>query len=185
MHSDYYALTLLNHAFGGQFTSRLNMNLRESKGYTYGYHSNIDWLRDASTLVVGGGVHTAVTKEAVIETLREFEDLGGRHPLSQEEFDTAKVSILRGMPGMFETAGDVLDRLVEMTLFDLPDNYYDTFATEVQLLSLQDVLQVANDWSSDTYLKILVVGDRRVVEQPLRELGFPVVPLTADGELIE
>ena len=180
-HANYYALTLLNYAFGGQFTSRLNMNLREGKGYTYGYRSTISWLRGSSALVVGGGVHTAVTKEAVAETLGEFADIRGRRPLTQEEFETAKASILRGLPTTFETAGDVLEHLMELLLFDLPDAYYSTFRSEIEALSLEDVHRVAADWVDEGHLMVLVVGDQQIVESPLRELGLPLVLMDHEG----
>ena len=85
-HPDYPALVVMNMAFGGQFTARLNMNLREDKGYTYGYRSRFDWRRSMSNLSAGGSVQTAVTKEALYETLKEFRDLHGDRPIVADEF---------------------------------------------------------------------------------------------------
>ena len=99
---DYYALTLLNYSFGGQFSARLNQNLRQDKGYSYGYQSTIQWYRGPSLFLAGGSVQTEVTKEAVEETLREFNDIRGSRPITQEELESAKAGILRSYPASFE-----------------------------------------------------------------------------------
>ena len=79
-HDDYGALTLLNFCFGGQFSARLNQNLRQDKGYSYGFHSGISWFREPSLLVAGGSVQTAVTKESVVETLEGVPGHSRRPP---------------------------------------------------------------------------------------------------------
>ena len=92
----------MNMTFGGQFTSRLNMNLREDKGYSYGYRSRFDWRKKRSNFSAGGSVQTAVTKESVIETLKEYEDLHERRPITEEEFEKAKKARSGASP-TFET----------------------------------------------------------------------------------
>ncbi|HEU0166387.1 MAG TPA: pitrilysin family protein, partial [Chloroflexota bacterium] len=87
MHADFLPLIVMNMGFGGQFTARLNMNLREEKGYTYGYRSHFEWRLGPSVFSAGGAVQTAVTKEALAETLKEFRDLTGARPLSADEFE--------------------------------------------------------------------------------------------------
>ena len=111
-HPDYLALNLLNYILGGQFSARLNMNLRQDKGYSYGYMSSIDWLTGPSALTAGGSVQTEVTKESVAETIKEFEEIRSARPVTQEEFDDAVNGILRGLPNQFETHGQVLNQLV-------------------------------------------------------------------------
>ena len=91
-HPDYMPLVVMNMTFGGQFTSRLNMNLREDKGYTYGYRSRFDWRRSRSAYITGGSVQTAVTKEALFETLKEFDDLVKDRPISEDEFEKARLA---------------------------------------------------------------------------------------------
>ena len=110
-HEEYHAMNLLNHLFGGQFTSRLNMNLRQEKGYSYGYSSAIDWALGPSALLAGGGVQAEVTKEAVAETLKEFADIRGDRPVTEEEFAAARTSTLRAFPAQFETVGQALRQL--------------------------------------------------------------------------
>ena len=184
LHPDYYAWTLLNHAFGGQFAGRLNMNLRQDKGYSYGYMSSIDWLTGASAFLAGGAVQTAVTKEAVVETLKEFAEIKGSRPVTPEEFEAARDGILRALPAQFETQGQVLQQLGRMVLFGLPDDHFAQIADKVRGVGLDDVRRVARERIDDAHLKILVVGDRSVVEPGLRELGLPVVPVDYDGRPI-
>ena len=183
-HPDYHALNLLNYAFGGQFSARLNMNLRQAKGYSYGYRSFIDWHHGSSALLVGGGVHTAVTREAVAETLQEFTDIRGRRPLSQEEFDNAKAGVLRGFPSGFETASQVLEHLLELALFDLPNAYFSTLPAQIEAVSLEEVHRVAAERLDNQHLRVLVVGDQKTIESPLKELGHPLVLMDYEGREI-
>ena len=185
IHDDYHALTLLNYIFGGQFTSRLNMNLREEKGYSYGYMTSIDWAKGPSAWSAGGSVQTGVTKEAIVETLKEVSDIRGQRPVSQEEFADARDGILRGFASRFETNSQTLQQVAGLTVFDLPLDYFSTYAAEIEGLTLDDVHRVANDRLDEDHLTILVVGDREAVEPGLREIGLPVVPVDYEGRRIE
>ena len=182
-HPDYFALTLLNHLFGGQFTSRLNMNLRQDKGYSYGYRSWIEWHRQSSLLLAGGSVQTAVTREAVMETLREFDEIRGERPVGEEEFLTTRAAILRQFPSSFQTCWQGLEQLTQMVLFDLPVDYYQTFSTNVEAVSLADVQRVAEERVESQRL-ILVVGDHNEVGQELRALGLPMRLVDAEGRAV-
>ena len=182
-HADYLPLVVLDHVFGGQFTARLNMNLRQDKGYSYGYRSWIDWHRGSSLLIAGGSVETAVTAPAVRETLREFEAIRGGRPVTDEEFQAAKAALLREFPSRFETPWQVLRHLAPMVQFGLPDDYLATYSANVEAVSLADVRRVAAEHVDDQRLTVLVVGDRTTVEPGLRELGLPLVNLDSDGRL--
>src|SRR6185437_9316719 len=94
-HPDFVPLVVMNMAFGGQFTARLNMNLREDKGYTYGYRSRFDWRKGESSYGAGGSVQTAVTKESLFETLKEFRELHADKPLTADEFERARLALIR------------------------------------------------------------------------------------------
>jgi zinc protease len=180
-HPDYLGLTVLNYTFGGQFSARLNQNLRESKGYTYGYHSWVNWHVGSSSLVAGGSVQTAVTRESVQETLREFADIHGTRPLSRDEFEGAKAGILRGYPASFERPAQVLSHLVQLVVHSLPDDYFRTFAARVEALSLAELHRISSERVMPDRLKILVVADRQATEAGLRELELPMVLLDSDG----
>ena len=180
-HPDYFKLLLLNHTFGGQFTGRLNMNLRQDKGYSYGYRSWFEWRPASSVFLAGGSVQTAVTREGVEETLREFSDIGGGRPLEEGEFEDAKASVLRQFPSSFETQSQVLDQLTRLVSFDLPDDYYGTLTAAIEGVSLDDVRQTARERVESDRLAVLVVGDASVIEPGLRGLGYPVVILDHEG----
>ncbi len=182
---DYHALIVLNMAFGGQFTARLNMNLRQDKGYSYGYRSRFDWRRARSNFSAGGAVQTAVTKEAVIETLKEYEDVHGRRPITEDEFERAKQSLIRGYPPTFETPGQVLRRLIEVVHFGLPDDYFESVIPSLEAVKLADVHRVAEEHLHPDRLSFIVVGDRAVIEPGLRELGLPIVPLDYEARPLE
>ena len=183
-HPDYFGLTLANYAFGGQFSARLNQNLRQDKGYSYGYQSYIQWYRCPSLLLAGGSVQTGATKESVIETLKEFNEARGDRPITAEELDTAKDGVLRSYPAGFERPGSVLAQLLQMVQFGLPDDYFHTVRPAIEAVTLADVHRIAEDWLRPDQLKVLIVGDREEVEPGLQELGLPIVHLNSDGEVI-
>ncbi len=180
-HDDYFALNLVNYIFGGQFSARLNMNLRQDKGYSYGYTSSIDWSTGPSAMYAGGGVQTAVTKDAVAETLREFAAIRGGRPVTQEEFTDAVDGSLRGLPASFETHSQTLSQVTRMVAFGLPEDYFVDYAANLQRVTLDDAHRVAKERIDDGALKVLVVGDREVIEAGLREIGLPVVLVDYEG----
>jgi zinc protease len=183
-HPDYFKLLVLNHAFGGQFTGRLNMNLRQNKGYSYGYRSWIEWRLHSSLLLAGGAVQTAVTRESVEETLREFADIHGDRPLEESEFQAAKESLLRQFPSSFETSSQVLDQLTRVVSMGLPDDYHRGFMASVEAVSLDGVRQVARERVESDRLTLLVVGDAAVVEPGLRGLGLPLRTVDHEGRVL-
>ena len=183
-HSDYLPLVILNHLFGGQFMARLNQNLRQDKGYSYGYRSSIDWHRRSSLFLAGGGVQTAVTSEAVVETLREFADIRGDRPVGEEEFLAARMALLCQFPSSFETCWQVLQQLTQMVLFDLPEDYYLTLSAKVEALSLADVQRVARE-RVQSRPTVLVVGDRDSIESGLSPLGLAMHLVDHEGHVVD
>ena len=177
----YLALNVLNYIFGGQFSARLNMNLRQDKGYSYGYMSMIDWSLRRSMLVAGGGVQTAVTKETVVETLKEFEEITGSRPVTGTEFQDAIDGIMRSIPSQFETHHQVVNQLLRLVTFDLPVDHFATFPDRLAELKLEDVCQAASDLLDIDHLNIVIAGDAAVVEPGLRDLGIPIVPIDYEG----
>jgi zinc protease len=180
-HPDYHVLNFVNYVFGGHHAGRLEMNLREDKGYCYGYRSSIDWLTGPSSLVAGGAVQTDVTKEALAETLKEFADIRDERPVGKQEFSDARDDLLRRLPSQFETHGQTIQQLTRIVVFDLPDSYFSEYVEQLEALSLDEVLRVAHERIDDAHLKILVVGDKSLVEPGLQELGLPVVPVDYEG----
>ena len=180
-HPDYFPLLLANYSFGGQFSARLNQNLRQDKGYSYGYMSSIQWNRHASMLAAGGSVQSNATGESVYETLKEFREVSGERPITAQELANAKDGLLRAYPASFERPASVLGQLVAMEQFGLPDDYFRTVRPSIDAVTLDDVHRVSGTHIRPGNLQVLVVGDRASVEGPLSELGLPLIILTEDG----
>ena len=180
-HPDYFGLLLLNYAFGGQFAARLNQNLRQDKGYSYGYQSFVQWYLGPSLFCAGGSVETQVTKESVTETMREFNDIHRDRPITQTELDAAKAGILQSYPASFERPGQLINHLLQIVLFDLPNDYFQTVRSNIDAVDLQGVIRVGAELIRPDRLGVLVVGDQQAVEPGLRELGLPLVILNEDG----
>ena len=181
-HPDYFPLLLANYAFGGQFSARLNQNLRQDKGYSYGYQSFIQWYRRPSMLVAGGSVQSNATKESVYETIKEFNQVHSQRPITPEELANAKDGLLRAYPASFERPLSVLSQLVTLEQFDLPADYFRSVRPSLEAVTLDDLHRAAQTHIRPESLQILVVGDRAAIEPSLSQLSVPIVNLTADGE---
>ena len=183
-HPDYYATMLVNQIFGGQFTARLNSNLRQDKGYTYGYNSWIDWNTDSSLMVAGGSVHTGVTKEAIVETLKEFQSISNKNPITKIELDECRAAIIQQFPSSFETPWQILEQLGQIVSFGLPDTYYSTVLDKISSVTLADVRRVAKKTMITENLALLIVGDRSVIEMSLNEINLAIIPIDVEGNLL-
>jgi predicted Zn-dependent peptidase len=156
---DYHALLVLNAVLGGQFVSRLNLRLREERGYTYGVRSGFDLRRGLGPFVVQTSVDTAVTAEAVRESLVELADIRGARPPSDEELELAKASLTRGFPRAFETAQHVARAVAQLALYELPDTYFEQFVPGIESVSRGDTLRVAERYLDPSRLVTVIVGD--------------------------
>ena len=136
-------------------------------------------------MFAGGSVETSVTKESVIETLKEFADIRGDRPVTQDEYDAARDGISSGFPALFETQGQMMTQLVRIAMFGLPDDYYSRFIGNMTAISLEQVHDVASRRIDDKHLAVLVVGDRAAIEPGIRELGLPIVPVDYDGRRLD
>ncbi|MCA1613462.1 MAG: insulinase family protein [Acidobacteria bacterium] len=181
---DYFPLLVMNTMLGGQFTSRLNLNLREDKGYTYGANSGFSYRRGAGPFTASAGVQTAVTKESVVEFMRELRGIRGERPVTARELELAKQAIIRGFPRGFETPGQIAGRLSDVVLNGLPDDYFNNYIARVQAVTLADVERVAQKYLDPSRMAVLVVGDRKEVERGLRSLESigTVTLLDAEGK---
>jgi len=168
---DYFALTVMNAMFGGQFSSRLNMNLREDKGYTYGARTAFDWrVHQPGPFVARASVQTAVTAPALVEFLKEFEGMLGGRPIRSEELEFNKNYLTRGYPARFETPSDMAGQLETLVQFQLPDEYFNTVLPGIMAVSAEDVVRVARKYLDLERLAVIVVGDRSQIEADLRAL---------------
>ena len=180
----FMSLNVFNYIFGGQFGARLNMNLRQDKGYSYGYMSSVDWNLGPSMLVAGGGVETAVTKETVIETLKEFNEINGDRPVTETEYRDAIDGVMRSIPSQFETQYQVISQLTRIITFDLPDDYFVQFPQRLAATTLEDVRNAGNELIDVEHLNIVIAGDAAEIESGLSELGLSIVPIDYEGRVI-
>ncbi|MGH9901912.1 MAG: M16 family metallopeptidase, partial [Pyrinomonadaceae bacterium] len=181
---DYFPLLVLNTMLGGQFSSRVNLNLRESKGYTYGARTSFDYRRGAGPFLATAGVQTAVTKESVVEFLKELRGIRGEIPVTAAELEFSKNAILRGYPRGFETPEQIANRLMDVVTYGLPHDYFDNYIARVRAVTMDDVTRVANRYLDPSRVAILVVGDRKVIEPALRsleEVGDSITFVDAEG----
>jgi len=176
---DYFPLVVLNTILGGSFTSRLNQNLREEHGYTYGAGSSFAMRLAPGPFVAGAGVQTDKTAEAVAEFLSEFE--GILKPVPAEELTKARSYVAYSFPGEFETTRDVARRVEEMATYRLPDGYFSEYVQRILTVTGAELQRVAKQYIQPGRFAVVVVGDRKAVEQPLRALKLgPVKVLTVD-----
>jgi zinc protease len=184
---DYFPLQVMNTLLGGAFTSRINMNLREDKGYTYGARSGFSYRRGAGPFTASAGVQTAVTKESVVEFLKEIRGVRGEIPVTQTELEYNKQSLIRSYPRNFETVEQIAGQLANVVTYGLPDTYFNDYISRVNAVTLEDVNRVANKYLSPDKLAIVVVGDRKEIELGLKQitgLGNSIVYLDAEGNPI-
>jgi zinc protease len=183
-HVDYLPLTVVNHIFGGQFTARLNMNLRQDKGYSYGYNSWIEWQNKSSVFMSGGGVQTNVTKEAIAETLKEYNAIVSDRPITTDEFEASKASIIRQFPAGFETSNQILNHLIRLVTFGLPLDYYASHIDRIAALTLEQIRGAALGHIDSKKLMLLIVGDQEMIEQELKLLNLPIQNVGPEGQLL-
>ena len=182
---DYFSLLVMNSILGGQFSSRVNMNLREDKGYTYGARSGWSFRRGAGPFSASADVQTAVTRESIQEFLKELNGIRGAIPVTQKELDYNKQSIIRRYPGAFETVGQISNQLSNLVVFGLPDSYFNDYIAKVNAVTVADINRVANKYLDPSRMAILIVGDRKAIEPQLRELnGYTIAYLDVDGKRV-
>jgi zinc protease len=169
---DYPALLVMNAVLGGQFVSRINLKLREEKGYTYGARTGFDWHRGKSPFSMQASVHTAATADAIRDCLGELDALRGSRPPSDIEMTLARASLTRGYPRNFETAQQVARSVAQLALYDLPDTYFEEFVPKVNAVEATDVVRVARQYVDPAQAITLVVGDHQAIGDSLNALGL-------------
>jgi len=174
----------MNGAFGGSFTSRLNMNLREDKHWAYGAGSFLTNAIGQRPFMLYAPVQTDKTAESVAEILRDARDVIGSRPLSHEEIDKIKVGDVRSLPGAFQTTSAVLRAMSGITLYDRPDDYVQTLKARTEAQTDDAVRAAAKEIIRPDALTWIVVGDLRKIEEPVRKLGIGKVEvIDADGKV--
>ena len=179
---DYFALQVLNTILGGQFQSRLNANIREQKGYSYGVNSNFGFGRGPGAFRAGGSIFIAKTDAALIEFMNELKGIVGDKPITDDELKTAKDSLIQGLPQRFASVSAISNAITAIVVQGLPDDYYQTYANNVSAVTKEDLLRVAKKYIDLNHLAIVIVGDRSVVEGPLKATNIaPITMIDIEG----
>ena len=178
---DYPALLILNSVLGGDFVSRLNTNLREGKGYTYGVRTGFNLRRGIGPFVMQTSVGTDVTGPAVQESHAEIRAIADARPATPEEVAIAFASLSKGYPRGFETAGQVARSVAQLALHNLPDSYFEDFVPRLSTITADDVSAAARRYLVSDRMTTLIVGDLDKIHESLPGLGLgPHQVLTAD-----
>ncbi len=176
---DFVALEVLNTILGGSFTSRLNQNLREQHGYTYGASSTFDMRRSAGPFLAAAGVQTDKTADALKEFFVELDGILAQVPAA--ELEKAKNYVALGFPGEFETSGDLARKLEDLVAYGLPDDTYANFVGAVGRVTAADLQRAAARYIQPDKMAVVVVGDRSSIEGAIRGLNLgPIHVLPLD-----
>ncbi|MGH9423681.1 MAG: M16 family metallopeptidase, partial [Thermoanaerobaculia bacterium] len=171
----YFPIVAMNAILGGLFSSRINLNLREAHGYTYGASSYYDWRCQSGPFVISTAVQSEVTAAAITEVLGEIDRMRAEQ-VGEDEL-TLATSYLEGVfPIRYETTSAIAAALANMVTFKLPETYYDTYRSNISAVTTLDVLKAAKQYVHPDQLQIVVVGDPALLMSPIEALQ--IGPLT-------
>jgi zinc protease len=181
---DYFALTVMNTILGGSFSSRLNQNLRETRGYTYGAGSRFDMRRAAGPFLASAEIVTAKSDSALLEFMKELN--GIRQVVPPAELSRAKRYLQLQLPGNFETTQQIAAALVPVALYGLPLDYYNNYVQNIEGVTQADVARVAQQYINPGSLAIVIVGDRKTIEPGLKATNVgPIAIRDISGQPIQ
>jgi len=174
---DYHALLVGNAILGGQFVSRINLNLREDKGVTYGARTAFEFRRLPGPFALQVSVQTSATAQAIEESIREIVEIRGSRPVTADELSLGIAGITRGYARNFETAEQISRAAMQLALYDLPEDYYAQFVPRIERVTVDDVSRVMNRHVDPARLTTLIVGDLDAIGADIGRLGLgePVV----------
>lgn len=172
---EYPAFQIGNHILGGYFMSRLNMKLREEKGFTYGARSSINPLKFGSFWTFRVPVDIKFTKDALKEIFKELKALSKEKPINMEEFEKAKNNLVLGLPSRFESPDNLLSFIESISTFDLPLDYLNRYPEKLKNVKLEEVQKVLERYMKDEKYLILIVSDKERIMDELKEFNFEKV----------
>jgi zinc protease len=186
-HESYFATLLGNRMLGADFLSRLNQNLREKNGFTYGAGSMFRFRQVGSIWVVSTQVRTDATAKALKEVFRELDDIStGKRPFTTEETETAVDAEVRSYPESFESPASIAGSLEEIAQYGLPDDYLNTYLSNLKGTKRESITRGMGEVVKEKSRIVLIVGDRKTVEPELKDLGFTKVRfLMTDGKPVK
>jgi zinc protease len=169
---DYLPFAVFNSRLGGDFTSRINLNLREDKGFTYGSYSALGANKLSTPFNVVAPVQSQSTKEALVEILKELREVITTRPLSDEELNDAKVSMIKSYPQGFQNFSGITMQLRSLALYDRPLDYWQSRVQKVSEVDQAKVKDVSTKYIRPNDLTIVIVGDRAKIEAGIKEIGL-------------
>jgi zinc protease len=180
---DEIAIEAMNAILGGQFISRINMNIREDKHWSYGAQTLFWDARGQRPFIAFAPVQTDKTKESILEIQKELRGILGEIRVTDEELGAAKNALVLTLPGQWETMAAVGGSLQQLVTYGLPDDYFDTYGAKVGALGLADIVRAAKASVHPESVVWVVVGDRQKIEPGLKELGLGEIKLLdSDGK---
>jgi zinc protease len=183
---DWEKMYVANRILGGFFSSRLNLNLREDKGYSYGVRSNTTASVGKSAFSMSGRVQSEVTAPALVEFLKEMEGAAGARPFTSEELEFAKGNILQGYSREFETISQLADAVTDQIVYGLPDDDLVRHPQAVAAVDLATANAAGAKFLHPEDVAIIVVGDAAKIEDSLRELDLgPIRRVDRNGNLLD
>jgi len=179
---DALALQLVNDIFGGKFSSRINMNLREDKHWSYGVRSVLPAAKGQRPYISISAVQTDKTKESMVELVKEYNNVVGSKPITEEELRDEQTNATLALPGSFETVQQLSGAYSNILQYGLPEDYYNTFTQKALALTPDSANEIAKKYILPDHLIWVVVGDMSKVESGVRELNLGEVhKIDADG----
>ncbi len=179
---DFYAIQVMNTILGGMFQSRLNANIREQKGYSYGVNSSFAFGKGPGAFRAGGAIVSAKTDLALIEFMKELKGIVGEMPITDAEIKVAKDSLVQRLPQRFASSTGISDAITGIVIWNLPDDYYQTYAKNIAAVTKEDLLRVAKRYIDLNHLAIVIVGDRATIEAPLKATNIaPITIIDIEG----
>lgn len=179
---DYFALSVMNRLLGGMFQSRLNHDIREVKGYSYGANSSFGFGRGPGAFRAGGGIVSAKSDSALIAFMTHFKGVQGDMPFTDEEVRIGKESLIQSLPSRFSTVDGIGGAIASIYTQDLPETYFKDYAAKINAVTKDDLTRVARKYIDIDHMNLVIVGDRASIEAPLKATGIaPIQILDVDG----
>lgn len=182
---DWFDIYMANMMYGGMFSARLNLNLREEKGWTYGARSGVGTDYTNAVWTASSSVKTDTTADSISEILREVKEAATIRKFTEDELDNARGYLLGSRPVRYENAGRLLGELQSGWLYGLPDDWTVAFADNIRGVSLEDAQAAWEKHILAPEMSILVVGDKATIEEGLKALELPIIHLDSDGNALE
>ena len=172
---DFYARSILNLILGGQFSSRLNLNLREHKGFTYGVYSRFIYLMSSAYLFVSTSVSSENTGAALTEIFKEIKKI--RNGITKKELEFAKSSLIRKFPSSFESYRQIASNVIGQIIHTMPEDYFETYIDEIKKVTRERIIKAAEDNLFPDKLTTVIVGSKEKTAAQLKDIY--------NGEIIE